>query len=155
MREPEYRVCPDCTEYTALTCDAVGDLPSRDFALRQVRSLTFPEIDSKHGSPDGWLNHVMNSILELRQVTDPLGLVRSERGLELLNGNHRAWTAYTHRLDCHAYIFTPVCGTCTEALFLDSINAWTRAIGWMYHQQGFRNTPTSWGESSLGERHQR
>lgn len=133
-----------CTESRSFTPRELGELLSRDFSLTPVRALTFEEIDNKPGSPEGWLEYVMDSILKHRRVNDPIGVVHASRGLELINGNHRSWVAHEHRIECTGLVFTPVCGKCTEALFLDSINAWTGALGWMYHQQGFDNTARDW-----------
>lgn len=142
--DPGYRPCNDCTEYVLIAPTAVGDLLSRHFEFRPIGDVVYDALDQKAGSPDGWLAHVTASIVGDGVIRDPLGLASTSHGLEIINGNHRSWIAYQAQLPCPALIFTPRCGVCTEALFLDSINSWTRAIGWMYHQQGFEVMRSTW-----------
>lgn len=141
---PRYRPCNQCSEYSILQADDLKGLIARDYGMILMSQVSFSDIDSKPGSPAGWFNHVIESIAADQSVNDPIGLARTERGLEIINGHHRVWTAIEHSINCPAVIFAPVCGVCTEALFLDSINEWTRAKGWMYHQQGFKSAPRVW-----------
>lgn len=137
LARPELRLCGECSTRRSLTSVEAGDLLSRHFQHLPIRSVTHRQMSSKQGDPRGWLAHVEKSILTCRVVCDPVALVATDRGLEIIEGNHRAWIAYHYRLPLPAMIFSPVCGECTEALFCDVANAWTREIGWMHHQQGF------------------
>lgn len=134
--DPQYKPCPQCSEYRILddTRD-IETLIAGDYGMKPMSHVSFAEIDSKPGAPEGWFDHVIDSITQKGFIFDPIGLVRREQGLIIVEGHHRAWTAITYGIRCSATIFDPVCGVCTEALFIDSIHAWTRAKGWLYHQQ--------------------
>lgn len=130
-------LCNDCVNYTQMSADRAGDLLSRHFGLMPISEISRDQMESIPGDPQGWLAHVESSIIERRLVIDHLALVKTDRGLEIRNGNHRAWVAHQNRIDFTAVIFEPACGHCTEALFEDTLNAATRNLGWMHHQQGF------------------
>ena len=133
---PIYKVCPQCTEHVTLSPAEIGELRSRHFGVK-IAEVTYGQMQNKTGDPEGWMEHVESSIVEAQNVHDPLALVSRDGELTLINGNHRAWIANRHRISARATVFTARCGRCTEALFEDSMNAWTRAIGWLHHQQGF------------------
>lgn len=141
MRDPEYKPCTKCSEYRIFSPCEIGEFLARDFELKPINLVTREELDTSPGSPDGWLDHVLSSVLSTRHISDPVGLIGTGRGLEIREGHHRSWIALTYGFNLSAYIFTPTCGICKESLFVDSMNAWTRAKGWLYHQQGFTRTP--------------
>lgn len=134
---PIYKVCNDCTTHIKLSPEDAGRLLSRHYGLISVSDVSSEQIHNKLGDPSGWMNHVEDSIVKAQMINDPLALTTGENGLEIINGNHRAWVAHRHGIPARATVFMPVCGRCTEALFEDCMNTWTRAIGWMHHQQGF------------------
>lgn len=137
LARPELRLCGECSTRRSLTPAGAGALLSRHFDRLPIRSVTYRQMSTKHGDPQGWMDHVERSIFNSRAVHDPVALAETEDGLEIIEGNHRAWIAYHYRMTLPAMVFSPVCGECTEALFCDVANAWTREIGWLHHQQGF------------------
>lgn len=127
--------CPQCSQRRTFSPEEAGDLISRDFG-KPIRQVSRANMVDKPGDPPGWLDHVEKSMLETQRNIDPASVISTERGLEIAEGNHRSWVAHRHGLRLEATVLTSRCG-CTEAAFIDSMNAWTRSIGWMHHQQGF------------------
>ena len=135
---PELRLCSKCVQrIPSLTPYESGELLSRHFDLSPIRSITRDQMQNKSGDPEGWLSHVEESVLNDGAIHDPSGLVIVNGKAVIREGNHRAWISYQHQLNLPAILFTPRCGKCTEALFCDSLNSWTREVGWLHHQQGF------------------
>ena len=133
---PELHLCGLCVRRPEpLSPVEAGRLHSRHFD-RPVSEITREQMEIKPGDPTGWLDHVEQSILSTG-VRWNAGLVAVGGRLEIAEGNHRAWLAHQHHRFLPALIFTPMCGDCTEATFIDMINDQTRAGGWLHHQQGF------------------
>lgn len=137
LARPELHLCGKCATRRSLTPAEAGALLSRHFDRLPIRSVTYQQMSDKRGDPTGWMDHVEKSIVASQVVSDPVALAETENGLEIIEGNHRAWIAYHYRMTLPAMVFAPVCGRCTEALFCDVANAWTREIGWLHRQQGF------------------
>jgi len=136
FERPELHLCGDCVERSLkLTPDSIGGIHSRHFNA-PISEITREQMENKVGDPPGWLDHVEQSIIA-NGVTDRIGVIDTRRRFEISEGNHRAWIAYQHSLTVVVDVFTEMCGQCTEALFIDVLNAQTRTRGWLHHQQGF------------------
>src|SRR5699024_5230267 len=85
----------------------------------------------------GWFNHLEKSIKDAQQIFDPLAIAKTQNGLEILEGNHRAWFAYQYNLYVPAWIFESYCELCTEDQFTSDMFEKTKEIGGLYGQQGF------------------
>lgn len=130
-------LCRECVSSVIVSARKAGDSCLAISGSLRSKTSAASRWRPSPATPQGWLAHVEADILDNSTIIDRLALVRTDRGLEIRNGNHRAWIAYSNGIELRALVFKPVCGRCTEALFEDTLNAATRRLGWMYHQQGF------------------
>lgn len=135
--ESESNHCEGCTRFHSLSNSDTGELLSRHFDLRPVKDLLKEEILNKTGDPIGWFSHLEKSIKDAQQIFDPLAIAKTQNGLEILEGNHRAWFTYQYNLYAPAWIFESYCEQCTEDQFTRDMFEKTKEIGWLYEQQGF------------------
>jgi|SRR5699024_288979 len=129
--------CESCVRFYSFSSFDVGELLSRHFDLRPVKSIFKEEFLNKTDDPIGWFNHLEKSIKDAQQIFDPLAIAKTQNGLEILEGNHRAWFAYQYNLYVPAWIFESYCEQCTEDQFTRDMFEKTKEIGWLYEQQGF------------------
>lgn len=127
--------CTECIETLIFTPEELGSLRTRDFDLRMIRELNFDEIESHNiqgplemGDPNQQLAKVFSSV-SAYGVIRPILVVainfEHSRRFDLVDGNQRAWSSYDQRLDAPVLVFTPTCGNCTEASFLEQAIAHT------------------------------
>lgn len=109
--------CNNCIESHIFDPEQLGRLVSRDHDLRRIMDLSFDEIGANE--PVEWFPRIVASV-SAYGVIRPILLSRKDEELELIDGNHRAWAAYTQQIDVPVQVFTPVCGDCTEETFLES-----------------------------------
>ncbi|MHA3723678.1 hypothetical protein ACXR2T_07350 [Leucobacter sp. HY1910] len=124
--------CSECVTERVLPAHAVATLRSRDYDLRPVSDVQYAEVGAhKPLEPSGWFQRVIASVLA-DGILEPILATHGPQGLELIDGNHRAWAAAHHGLDAPVRIFTPACGDCTEESFAVAAMAGTAERGWKY-----------------------
>lgn len=124
--------CGECVRDEVLPAHTVAILRSRDYGLRPVADLAHVEVGAhKPLEPVGWLGLVVDSVLS-EGILDPILVTPGPLGLELIDGNHRAWAAAHHGIAAPARVFTPNCGDCTEESFAEAAMAGTAELGWKY-----------------------
>lgn len=112
--------CNDCIDTHIFDPEQLGKLISRDHDLRRIMDLSFDEIGANE--PVEWFPRIVASV-SAYGVIRPILLTRKDGELELMDGNHRAWAAYTQQIDVPVSIFTPSCGQCTEEMFREASEA--------------------------------
>lgn len=124
--------CPDCLTSRDLAPDQIGRLRSRDYGLRRIEALAYSEIGApKPAEPKNWLDKVATSII-IDGFLQPILITAGSDGLELIDGNHRAWVAHTCGISAPVLIFIPDCGSCTESMLRSTAMSQTQALGWTY-----------------------
>lgn len=121
----------DCVQPAMFNHEDLGALRSRDYNLKRVDELLFEEIGSEKPSPDDWLSRIIGSVSN-EGVLQPILVVENDEGLELVDGNHRAWVAHRLMLSAPVQIFRATCENCTEEQFRETAMARTEELGWKY-----------------------
>lgn len=125
-------LCKDCVKSSTFSAKQLARLRSRDYRLAKLEEVDFETIANyKPSEPEGWFEKVIASILT-EGILQPVLIVKNLEGLELVDGNHRAWTAWKYDLECPVRIFSPICGKCTETMFRENAMSHTISIGWQY-----------------------
>lgn len=124
--------CSVCSREATFSSEELGRLYSRDHGLRRVEDLEFADIGSAKALESAdWLADIIVAV-STDGVLQPILLADSPGGLELVDGNHRAWVAHRLLLTAPVHIFDPRCGYCTEEQWREQAMDETEASGWKY-----------------------
>lgn len=124
--------CSVCSREATFSSEELGRLHSRDYGLRRVEDLEFADIGAaKELESAEWLASIIVAI-STDGVLQPVLLADSPGGLELVDGNHRAWVAHRLLLSAPVQIFDPGCESCTEEQWRELAMEETEARGWKY-----------------------
>lgn len=124
--------CSDCLTLVTFSPEQLARLRSRDYNLRRIADLVFAEIGAqKSAEPATWFPKIIASIAA-DGVIQPLLVTSNADGLELIDGNHRAWAACKQQLPAPVHLFIPDCGNCTETMLREAAMVQTEKLGWKY-----------------------
>lgn len=115
--------------------EQIAGLRSRGFELRRVDQLSYEELNRpphKPEQPSCWFDRVISSIRDQGVLLPLLVSRESGTGLQLIDGNHRAWGAVQLQVAAPVQIFHPVCGRCSEEGFREAAMRRTASLGWRY-----------------------